>query len=242
MPLQLPLPLLPPLLLLLPSLPLLNLSGRNYLNDVILDSIACPEITPCAFIIRSCRPSHEMKMRRLDKLIQHLLLPPPFLTLALPLPFCYALIWHAVHVERKLFRKALFMLRHKFNANKEAQAAAPRSRPHHSSPSHFPTPCGPQKAAPRCAREIYLTAAASLSPFLLFDAALDEMAAAVAVAVADTPWAWAGCLCVCVCEATWRWYKIKFQLLTNIYALPDKSGIKLWRRAAQTVQSAKCKV
>lgn len=102
--------------------------------------------------------------------------------------------------------------------------------------SLFPTPCGPQKAAPRCAREIYLTAAASLSPFLLFDAALDEMAAAVAVAVADTPWAWAGC------KATWRWYKIKFQLLTNIYALPDKSGIKLWRRAAQTAQSAKCKV
>lgn len=46
MPLQLPL-LLP--LLALP----LNLSERNYLNDVILDSIACPEITPCAFIIRS---------------------------------------------------------------------------------------------------------------------------------------------------------------------------------------------
>lgn len=138
MPLQLPLPLLPPL-------PLLNLSGRNYLNDVILDSIACPEITPCAFIIRSCRPSHEMKMRRLDKLIQHLLLPPPFLTLPLPLPCCYALIWHAVHVERKLFRKALFMLRHKFNTNKEAQAAAPRSRPHPSSRSHFPTPCGPQR-------------------------------------------------------------------------------------------------
>lgn len=49
-------------------------------------------------------------------------------------------------------------------------------------------------------------------------------------------------VCVCVCEATWRWYKIKFQLLTNIYALLDKSGIKLWRRAAQTVQSAKCEV
>lgn len=133
------------------------------------------------------------------------------------------------------------MLRHKFNANKEAQAAAPRSRPHPSSPSHFPTPCGPQKAAPRCAREIYLTAAASLSPFLLFDAALDEMAAAVAVAVADTLGRGQG-VCVSVCVATWRWYKIKFQLLTNIYALPDKSGIKLWRRAAQTVQSAKCKV
>lgn len=123
----------------------------------------------------------------------------PSLSPPLPLhcvPLGYALIWHAVHVERKLFRKALFMLRHKFNANKEAQAAAPRSRPHPRSPSHFPTPCGPQKAAPRCAREIYLTAAASLSPFLIFDAALDEMAAAVAVAVADTPWAWAGCLCV----------------------------------------------
>lgn len=122
MPLQLP-------LLLLPPLPLLNLSGRNYLNDVILDSIACPEITPCAFIIRSCRPSHEMKMRRLDKLIQHPLSLSPYTAFPLSLP-CYALIWHAVHVERKLFRKALFMLRHKFNANKEAQAAAPRSRPH----------------------------------------------------------------------------------------------------------------
>lgn len=101
-----------------------------------------------------------------------------------------------------------------------------------------PLPAGPE-AVPRCAREIYLTAAASLSPFLLFDAALDEMAAAVAVAGK----LWAGqSVCVCVCMATWRWYKIKFQLLTNIYALPDKSGIKLWRRAAQTVQSAKCKV
>lgn len=136
MPLQLPLPLLPPL-------PLLNLSGRNYLNDVILDSIACPEITPCAFIIRSCRPSHEMKMRRLDKLIQHPLSLSPYTAFPFPLP-CHALIWHAVHVERKLFRKALFMLRHKFNANKEAQAAAPRSRPPSLSPCS-PLPAGPKR-------------------------------------------------------------------------------------------------
>lgn len=145
MPLQLPLLLL----LLRPLLLLLNLSGRNYLNDVILDSIACPEITPCAFIIRSCRPSQNEDAPPGQTNPAPACTTPP-LTLPSPLPHppwqllpCYALMWHAVHVERKLFRKALFMLRHKFNANKEAQAAAPRSRPYPRPHSLFPTPCGP---------------------------------------------------------------------------------------------------
>jgi len=40
--------------------------------------------------------------------------------------------------------------------------------------------------------------------------------------------------CSCNCEKR-QGYKIKFQLLTNIYVLPDKSGIKTFRK----VRSAK---
>jgi len=40
------------------------------------------------------------------------------------------------------------------------------------------------------------------------------------------------CWCCCICKMR-RGYKIKFQLLTNIYVLPDKSGIKTFPQSAK---------